>query len=90
MIKEMTAAELNADCRTYKQLCRPGICAGQDSARIQIFPRSRSRGCPWRVPLLTPLNSSMMNVILCLVGSVLFRIELGALSGVVLKKTSLG
>lgn len=41
------------------------------------------------VPALTPLNSTMMNVLLCLAGSVMFAIGLGAVSNLVLKKTSL-
>ena len=41
------------------------------------------------VSMITPLNSTMMNVILCLVGGVLFAFGLGAISNNVLKKTSL-
>ena len=41
------------------------------------------------IPMLTPLNSGIMNVVLCLVGGALFGIGLGAISNVVLKKTSL-
>lgn len=41
------------------------------------------------VSMITPLGSTMMNVILCLVGGALFAVGLGAISNVVLKKTSL-
>lgn len=41
------------------------------------------------VPMLTPLDAGIMNVVLCLVGGVLFSVGLGAISNAVLKKTSL-
>ena len=41
------------------------------------------------VPMITPLDSGLMNVIMCLVGGVLFSIGLGVASKVVLNKTSL-
>ncbi|MGN1445527.1 MAG: ABC transporter permease [Eubacteriales bacterium] len=41
------------------------------------------------IPMITPLDSSFMNVILCLVGGGLFGLGLGAVSNVILKKTSL-
>ena len=41
------------------------------------------------VGLITPLGSTMMNVALCLAGGTLFAVGLGAISKVVLKKTSL-
>ncbi|MGM9602940.1 MAG: ABC transporter permease [Faecousia sp.] len=41
------------------------------------------------IPSLSPLNSGITNVILCLVGGALFSIGLGAASNTVLKKTSL-
>ena len=41
------------------------------------------------VPMITPLGSTMLNVVLCLAGGVLFAIGLGAISNTVLKKTSL-
>ena len=41
------------------------------------------------VPSLTPLNSTIMNVILCLAGGALFSVGLGAVSNIVLRKTSL-
>lgn len=41
------------------------------------------------VSMITPLNSGIMNVVLCLAGGVLFAVGLGAISNVVLKKTSL-
>lgn len=41
------------------------------------------------VSIITPLNSTIMNVILCFAGSVMFAIGLGAFSNTVLKKTSL-
>ena len=41
------------------------------------------------IPMLTPLNSTIMNVILCFAGGVLLGTGLGAISTQVLKKTSL-
>lgn len=41
------------------------------------------------IPSLTPLDSTIMNVVLCLAGGAVFSVGLGAVSNVVLKKTSL-
>ena len=41
------------------------------------------------VPMITPLDSGIMNVILCLAGGILFSIGLGAVSKIVLNKTNL-
>lgn len=41
------------------------------------------------IPMMTPLDSSFLNVIMCLVGGALFAAGLGAVSNVILKKTSL-
>lgn len=41
------------------------------------------------IPALTPLDSGIMNVILCLAGGVLFSVGLGTVSGTVLNRTSL-
>lgn len=41
------------------------------------------------IPMLTPLDSGIMNVLLCLVGGVLFGAGFGAISNMVLKKSSL-
>lgn len=41
------------------------------------------------IPMLTPLNSGIMNVVLCLAGGALFSLGLGAISNQVLRKTSL-
>ena len=41
------------------------------------------------VPMITPLDSGLMNVILCLAGGILFSIGLGAVSKIVLNKTNL-
>ena len=41
------------------------------------------------VPMITPLGSTLMNVVLCLAGGCLFAIGLGAVSNIVLKKSSL-
>ena len=41
------------------------------------------------IPMLTPLNASLINVILCVAGGVGFGFGLGAISNIVLKKTSL-
>lgn len=38
------------------------------------------------IPMLTPLNAGIMNVVLCLAGGVIFAIGLGAISNAVLKK----
>lgn len=41
------------------------------------------------IPMMTPLNAGLMNVILCLAGSVLFSLVLGLASNSVLNKTAL-
>lgn len=41
------------------------------------------------VPMISPLNSTVMNVVLCLAGGAMFALGLGAASNSVLKKTSL-
>lgn len=41
------------------------------------------------IPMLTPLDAGLMNVLLCLAGGVLFSTGLGAVSNLILKKTSL-
>ncbi|MBQ7921890.1 MAG: ABC transporter permease [Clostridia bacterium] len=41
------------------------------------------------VGMITPLGSTLINVVLCLVGGALFSIGLGAISKVILKKTSM-
>lgn len=41
------------------------------------------------IPMLTPLDSTIMNVVLCLAGGLCFSIGLGAVSTLVLGKTSL-
>lgn len=41
------------------------------------------------IPMLTPLDATMMNVMLCLAGGVLFCVGLGAISNIILRKTSL-
>ena len=41
------------------------------------------------IPMLTPLDATVMNVILCLAGAAGFGIGLGAVSNAILKKTSL-
>ena len=41
------------------------------------------------IPMLTPLDSSVMNVFMCLAGGVLFSAGLGVVSSKVLAKTSL-
>lgn len=41
------------------------------------------------IPTLTPLNSGISNVVICLIGGVLFSGGLGAASGLILNKTSL-
>lgn len=41
------------------------------------------------VSMISPLSSTFMNVILCLVGGILFAATLGAISKVILQKTSL-
>ena len=41
------------------------------------------------IPIITPLNSTIINVILCLVGSILFSIGIGFGSKAILEKTSL-
>lgn len=41
------------------------------------------------IPMLTPLNASLGNVCICLVGGAMFGFGLGAVSNLILKKTSL-
>ena len=41
------------------------------------------------IPMLSPLNATIMNVILCIAGGVMLSTGLGAISNQVLKKTSL-
>ncbi|MDE7399411.1 MAG: ABC transporter permease [Oscillospiraceae bacterium] len=41
------------------------------------------------IPMMTPLNSGIMNVVLCLAGGAVFNFGLGAVSNLILKKTSL-
>lgn len=41
------------------------------------------------IPALTPLDSTMMNVVLCLAGGVLFSIGMGVISNAILKKKSI-
>ena len=41
------------------------------------------------VSMITPLRSTIMNVMLCFIGGMLFAFGLGAISNIVLKKTSL-
>ena len=41
------------------------------------------------IPMVSPLNAGVMHVVLCLAGGVLFGFGLGAVSNLVLKKTSL-
>lgn len=41
------------------------------------------------IPMMTPLDSTFLNVILCLAGGALFGTGLGAVSNIVLQKTSL-
>ena len=41
------------------------------------------------IPMLTPLDSTIMNVVLCLAGAILFSVGLGTISNTILKKTSL-
>lgn len=41
------------------------------------------------IPMITPLNAGILNVILCLAGGAIFGAGLGAMSNIILKKTSL-
>ena len=41
------------------------------------------------IPMMTPLNSTILNVVLCLAGGAMFSIGLGVVSKVILNKTSL-
>ena len=41
------------------------------------------------IPMLTPLDSTIMNVVLCLAGGAVFSVGLGAVSDTVLRRTSL-
>ncbi len=41
------------------------------------------------IPMMTPLDSSIINVVMCLAGGAMFSVGLGAVSNLVLNKTSL-
>ncbi len=41
------------------------------------------------IPMITPLDSGIMNVVLCLAGGAVFSVGLGAVSDLILRKTSL-
>lgn len=41
------------------------------------------------IPMLTPLNSTIMNAIMCLIGGAVFSVGIGAISNILLKKTNL-
>ena len=41
------------------------------------------------IPMLTPLNATLGNALICAVGGVGFGFGLGAISNLILKKTSL-
>ena len=41
------------------------------------------------IPMLTPLDAGIMNVIMCLGGGALFSAGIGAISNKILRKTSL-
>ena len=41
------------------------------------------------IPMLTPLDASVMNAVLCLAGGTMFSVGLGAVSNLILKKTAL-
>ncbi len=41
------------------------------------------------IPMITPLDATPINIVLCLVGSLLFSIGLGVVSNIILKKTAL-
>ena len=41
------------------------------------------------IPMISPLNSTVINVVMCMAGGALFAVGLGAVSNVILNKTSL-
>lgn len=41
------------------------------------------------IPMITPLDAGILNIVLCLAGGVMFSVGIGAISNVILKKTSL-
>lgn len=41
------------------------------------------------IPMMTPLNAGVMNVMMCLIGGIIFSISLGSISNLILNKTSL-
>jgi Na+-transporting NADH:ubiquinone oxidoreductase subunit NqrB len=41
------------------------------------------------IPMLTPLDSTIVNVLMCLVGGAVFGVGMGAISNTILKKKSL-
>ena len=91
MIKEMTAAELVADCRTYVSLrvrepnrtsallgCRYAQVDQDEGGAIRVYGAESPEE-----------NATMLNVLLCLAGGALFSVGLGAASSKVLNSTSL-
>ena len=41
------------------------------------------------IPMITPLNSTIINVVMCLAGGAVFAVGLGAISNVILRKTNI-
>ena len=41
------------------------------------------------VPMITPLNSTIMNVVLCLAGGILFSVGIGYISNLILNRKSI-
>ena len=41
------------------------------------------------IPMITPLNATVVHVIMCVAGGAMFAIGLGAVSNVILRKTAL-
>ncbi len=42
------------------------------------------------IPMITPLNAGILHIVMCIAGGALFAVGLGAVSNVILNKTSLG
>ena len=81
-MKESTKAQHEVDKANFaaaKQKAWLSICGSLGGGMLLFM----------MVSMITPLGSTIINVALCAVGGALFAFGLGAISKVVLKKTSL-
>ena len=72
-------AQAEARIDAAKQRTWLGICGSLGGGMLLFMT----------VSMITPLSSTLVNVALCGVGGILFAFGLGAISNIVLKKTSM-